>query len=84
MTVSVHEAKKHLSKLLDLIEQGEDVLIVRRGRPVARLVRARFGAKPRLGAMRGEITWNEGWERPLSSGESEAFWEGREQWEALP
>lgn len=36
MTVSVHQAKTQLSKLLDLIEQGEDVLIERHGRPVAR------------------------------------------------
>lgn len=77
MTVSVHEAKKKLSKLLDLIEQGEDVLIVRRGHAVAWLVRARSAAQPQLCAMRDEITWKEGWERPLSSDQADAFWEGR-------
>jgi prevent-host-death family protein len=77
MTVSVHEAKTQLSKLLDLIEEGEEVVIERHGRPVARLVRANAAARPRLGAMKGEISWQEGWERALTSEEAEAFWEGR-------
>ena len=77
MTVSVHEAKTQLSRLLDLLEQGEEVLIERHGRPVARLVRANAAAKPRLGAMQGEFSWEEGWERALTSKETEAFWEGR-------
>jgi prevent-host-death family protein len=35
--VSVAEAKAHLSEILDRVETGEDVLITRRGAPVARL-----------------------------------------------
>ena len=77
MTFSVHEAKRHLSKLLNLLEEGEDVVIVRHGRPVARLVRAAVNGKPQLGAMRGELSWKEGWELPLSREEADAFWEGR-------
>ena len=77
MTVSVHEAKTQLSKLLDLLEQGEEVLIERHGRPVARLVRAAAAVKPQLGAMQGEISWQEGWERAMTPKEVEAFWEGR-------
>jgi prevent-host-death family protein len=38
-TVDVHEARDHLSPLLEAVEQGEDVVITRAGRPVARLVR---------------------------------------------
>lgn len=37
-TVSVAEAKAHLSELLDAVEQGEHVQITRRGRPVADMV----------------------------------------------
>jgi prevent-host-death family protein len=77
MTVSVHTAKTQLSKLLDLIEEGEDVVIARHGRPVARLVRANSAKKPQLGAMRGEISWEEGWERALNSAEADAFWKGQ-------
>jgi len=77
MTVSVHEAKTQLSKLLDLLEQGEDIVILRHGKPVAHLVRAKSAAKPQFGTMRGEIEWQEGWERPMTPKEADAFWEGR-------
>ncbi len=36
--VSVHEAKTHLSALLARVEGGEEIVIARAGRPVARLV----------------------------------------------
>jgi antitoxin (DNA-binding transcriptional repressor) of toxin-antitoxin stability system len=65
--------------LLDLIEEGEEVVIARHGRPVARLVRANSIAKPQLGAMRPEITWEEGWERPLTDQDADAFWKGQGQ-----
>lgn len=39
--VNVHAAKTHLSRLLARVEAGEEVLISRAGRPVARLVGAR-------------------------------------------
>ena len=77
MTVSVHQAKTQFSKLLDFLEEGEEILIERHGRPVARLVRANSAVKPQLGAMQGEISWQEGWEQPLTSKEAEAFWQGR-------
>jgi prevent-host-death family protein len=77
MTVSVHEAKTQLSKLLDLLEQGEDIVISRHGKPVAHLVRAKSAAKPQFGAMRGEIGWQEGWEQPMTPEEADAFGEGR-------
>ena len=38
MTVSVHEAKTHLARLLQRIAAGEDVVITRSGQPVARFV----------------------------------------------
>ncbi len=39
-TTNVREARKQLSTLLDQVERGEDVVISRRGKPVARLVAA--------------------------------------------
>jgi prevent-host-death family protein len=39
--VNVHEAKTHLSRLLLRVEAGEEVVIARAGRPVARLVPVR-------------------------------------------
>ena len=77
MNVGVHGAKTQLSKLLDLVEDGEAVVIERHGRPVAQLVPVRKRRASALGAMRGQFTMIEGWERPLSDEEAEAFWAGR-------
>lgn len=48
LKVSVTEAKNRLSALLDGIERGEDVIITRRGRPIARLT----GLSPGHNAVR--------------------------------
>ncbi len=77
MHVSVHEAKTQLSKLLDLVEDGEEVVIKRHGRAVAQLVPVRKERPSALGTMRGEFEMVEGWERALTDGEAEAFWAGR-------
>ena len=44
-TVGAYDAKTHLPRLLDEVEQGATVTITRHGRPVARLVGVR-GAAP--------------------------------------
>lgn len=38
MLVNVHQAKTHLSRLLEQVEAGDEVIIGRSGKPVARLV----------------------------------------------
>ena len=47
-TVNVYEAKTQLSRLLSRVEAGEEIIIARRGRPVARLVRAERPATRRV------------------------------------
>jgi len=37
-TVNIHQAKTHLSRLLADVANGEDVIIAKAGRPIARLV----------------------------------------------
>ena len=37
LTVNIHEAKTHLSKLLEKVESGEEIIIARSGKPIARL-----------------------------------------------
>ncbi|GAB4329121.1 MAG: type II toxin-antitoxin system prevent-host-death family antitoxin [Dehalococcoidia bacterium] len=37
-SVGVYEAKTHLARLLDEVEQGETIIVTRHGKPVARLV----------------------------------------------
>ena len=77
MDVNVHAAKTQLSKLLDLVEDGEEVVITRHGKAVAQLVPVRARRPSALGAMRGEFEMAEGWEKPFTDEETEAFWNGR-------
>lgn len=35
--VNIHEAKTHLSRLLEAVERGEEVVIARAGKPIATL-----------------------------------------------
>lgn len=59
-SVNVYEAKTHLSQLLDRAAAGEEILIARAGRPVARLMplAARAGRRE-PGAWRGRVTIRE-------------------------
>lgn len=59
-SVNVYEAKTHLSQLLDRAAAGEEILIARAGRPVARLMplAARAGRRE-PGAWRGRVTMRE-------------------------
>ena len=51
-TVSVAEAKNHLSELLARVEAGEDIAVTRHGKPVARLVQVGQGADPAARRLR--------------------------------
>jgi prevent-host-death family protein len=77
MEVSVHQAKTQLSQLLNLVEDGEEVVIRRHGKVIARLVAANTTRQSPLGAMRGEFELKDGWERPLTDKEADAFLKGK-------
>lgn len=54
--MNIHEAKTHLSQLVDQAAAGEDVIIARNGRPVARLCPLPRSPQRRTpGTMRGKI-----------------------------
>ncbi|MEE8367264.1 MAG: type II toxin-antitoxin system Phd/YefM family antitoxin [Thermoanaerobaculia bacterium] len=54
--VNVHEAKTHLSRLLERAAAGEEIIIARSGKPVARLVALERRDRPRrLGLFKGQI-----------------------------
>jgi prevent-host-death family protein len=55
-TVNIHDAKTNLSRLIQQVEQGEEVVIARAGHPVARLMPLRARSGPRKpGAWRGRV-----------------------------
>jgi prevent-host-death family protein len=56
MKVNIHEAKTHLSRLVDRAAEGEEITIARAGKPVAKLVPYQAGASPRVpGFWRGRV-----------------------------
>ena len=66
-TVNVHEAKTHLSRLLERVERGEEIVIARAGVPVAKLVPLTpiAGTRGVLGKYRGQIWMSEDFDEPL-------------------
>ena len=56
ITVNVHEAKTHFSKLLARVGLGEEVIIAKAGKPVARLIPFAEKARPRTaGSASGKL-----------------------------
>lgn len=53
--VNVHKAKTELSQLLAMVETGEDVVIARHGKHVARLVRCKPNIKRQPDVLKGAI-----------------------------
>jgi prevent-host-death family protein len=54
--VNIHEAKTHLSRLVERVEAGEEITLARAGRPVARLVPYRGRQEPRRpGLWKGSV-----------------------------
>lgn len=62
--VGVHEAKTHLSRLLQRVEAGEEIVIERRGEPVARLVPV-TSERPVFGRDRGAVRIDASFDDPL-------------------
>ena len=75
VTVNVHEAKTHLSRLLKQVEAGEEVTIARNGKPVARLVSIKKRGKRQFGSMKGLIKIDDRFFEPLPE-EELRLWEG--------
>ena len=79
--VNVHQAKTQLSRLLAQVEAGEEVIIARRGKPVARLVPCKPEGKRQFGVMKGKLAVDERFFDPLP-GEELRAWEGEpKSWE---
>jgi len=74
--VNVHEAKTQLSRLLARVEEGEEIVIARAGRPVARLLPAtEKGRRRSPGSLKGRIRLDDRFHDALPEAELDA-WEG--------
>jgi prevent-host-death family protein len=76
--VNIHEAKTHLSRLVEEVENGEEIVIARAGKPVARLVKAEPDKPARtLGLLKGKIWIADDFDAPLPDDILDLF-EGKE------
>lgn len=53
MNISIYEAKTHFSELIGKVEQGQELIVCRRNRPVARIVPLRSKKAKRIGVLAG-------------------------------
>jgi antitoxin (DNA-binding transcriptional repressor) of toxin-antitoxin stability system len=63
--VNIYEAKTHFSKLIEAVIQGEEVIIAKAGKPVAKIERFQSKPKRRFGVLKGKIKIAEDFDEPL-------------------
>jgi prevent-host-death family protein len=64
-SVNIHQAKTHLSRLVEEAARGEEIIIAKAGKPMVRLVpvTSSEGSRP-LGSLAGRVRESEGWWAP--------------------
>jgi prevent-host-death family protein len=67
MTVfNIHEAKTHFSRLIERVLSGEEIIIAKAGKPVARIVAIEAGVSPRVpGTDKGKVIIHADFDAPL-------------------
>lgn len=72
--VNIHHAKTHLSRLVERAAAGEEVIIAKSGRPVAKLVGLTTATQPRRsGSLKGQIRISKNFDDPLPADLAEVF-----------
>lgn len=73
-TVNIHEAKTHLSKLLEEVSNGQEIVIAKSGKPMAKLTGIK-PAKPmrKPGFLKGKVNIADNFDAALPEGLLDAF-----------
>jgi len=75
MEVNIHEAKTHLSRLLERVAMGEEVIIAKAGKPVAKLVPVKEARRKfQFGSAKGEFVVPDDFNDPLPKEIEDLFW----------
>lgn len=73
-SINIHEAKTHFSRLISRVQLGEEIVISKSGRPVARLIPEPRPRKPRQpGSAKGEMIIHDNFDDPLPDDVLQAF-----------
>ena len=76
-TVNIHAAKTHLSRLVEEAARGEEIVIAKAGKPVARIVPLPKKNLRRPGTMKGKIWMSDDFDAPLPPELARAFGIGK-------
>jgi prevent-host-death family protein len=77
ITVNIHQAKTHLSKLLERVGAGEEIIIAKAGKPVAKLSAYQPSPASRQpGWAKGEIRLAADFDEPMSEEELRLWYDG--------
>ena len=74
MTLNLYEAKTQLSALVDAAAAGDEIIISKNGRPMAKLVAFKGVAKRKPGRLKGKIWMSDDFDAPTTP-EEIAAWE---------
>ena len=78
---NVAEAKMHLSEILERVSEGEEILLTRRGKPIARVIPVAPTAVSILGAgqhdpnLNPDILAGDDWWKPMADDEAKSWYE---------
>ena len=73
-SINIHEAKTHLSRIIEEVAAGKEVVIAKAGKPMARLVPLAPAVKPKkFGTLKGKIHVPDNFNDPLSDEVLESF-----------
>ncbi len=73
MQVNIHSAKTNLSKLIEKAQAGEEIIIAKAGKPVAKLSAIRASRKRIFGGAAGRVVFHKGWDAPMNAKEFKEF-----------
>ena len=78
-TFNIHEAKTHLSRLIERLAAGEEIVIAKAGKPVAKLVPFTENKEPRKpGAWKGKLWLAPDWDSDETNEEIERLFYGED------
>ncbi len=78
MTLNLYEAKTLLSSLVDKAAAGEEIIIAKNGKPMAKLVPVRERVKRKPGRLKGKIWLSKDFDAPMTEQELAAWYSNDE------
>jgi len=73
-TINIHQAKTHLSRLVEDAAAGDEIVIAKAGKPIARLVPLAQPARTRrIGVLKGKLLVPDEFDAPMSADELREF-----------